>query len=116
MKQIEAGAPVDRHACPAGCNRAGVSPDYQLPLPVDHLTKASREEDRYWDSSSSSRIESPFPRKMPRRAPAGLKLLSRPHSKTKLALGSAGAARSLPTARSPHRRLCMTRLLTSRSI
>ena len=57
---------------PSTGHPAGVSANSQLPLPVDHLTKASRGEDRYWDSSSSSRIESPFPRKMQRRAPAGL--------------------------------------------
>ena len=53
---------------------------------------------------------------MQRRAPAGWKLPSRPHLSKNPAFGSAGAERSPRTPRSPHRRLCTTRLPTSRSI
>jgi hypothetical protein len=60
------------HACWRQC---------QLPTTITggSFNESQSRRGRYWDSSSSSRIESRFPRKMPKRAPAGLKLLSRPH-------------------------------------
>ena len=57
-----------------------------------------------------------IPEKIAKARAGGLEVAVRGHSSTKLALGSAGAERSSRTPRLPHRRSCMTRLPTSRSI